>query len=579
MIKFSCKLCGEKISVQDRLSGKRIKCPKCNNACVVPAESPRIKFDCPNCGRGIRVLQIHGGKKGQCPKCKSPVVVPSLKAESSDGSGTVTVVCLMCNERIRSPKDSQERFVACPACGSNVETALGAEPPAPDISISRDGDQDEYEEEYEDQYDADEEDESPDRRLIFAVCGAAVVVVVGLIILITVILPSESEPIAEPEMSLRQEGAGEDSGPVQAPSNDRPAGTFTLGPAEEDVAAEEPTVSPAAASDAVSNNTLKLRLKPGQVHALRLISENKIVQTPMGQRQEINSVKTTELEFKVEDVDPNGVMRLKVTYLAIKEKGQGAGPPMEYDSTTFDLSTEHPFGPMYSAMIGQSFMARVTPEGRMVGLEGVDRMYLAMADKIVQGEDDATRKRISERMTEGAEGRIRRSIERANEAHGSRLKRVEMVQDMLKKNPIIAAERIAEMVGNLIMVYPGGAVETGDSWQAKKALFSLGTVDVDCTYTVKEKKPTVIVVGISSKIDLDNELVSDKGSAIGSTRTTMTGSYEGTIQIDPSSGWMLRKNATMRCSGEVIMPPNEQMPQGMTMPVSMETVVTVEPIE
>jgi len=122
-------------------------------------------------------------------------------------------------------------------------------------------------------------------------------------------------------------------------------------------------------------------------------------------------------------------------------------------------------------------------------------------------------------------------------------------------------------------------VETGDSWQAKKALFSLGTVDLDCTYTLKEKTPAVMVVGVSSKIELDDELASAKSSPLGSARTTLTGTYEGTVQIDPGSGWMLRKNATMRCSGEVTMPPNEKMPQAMTLPVTMETVITVEPME
>ena len=920
MIKFVCMLCHEKLSVQDQHSGKRIKCPKCSNSSVVPAESPTIKFACKNCGKGIRVLQIHAGKAGKCPKCKSSVAVPPLSADPTDGSETVTVVCSMCNEKIRTPKDSQEKFVECPACSSNVETSFAAEPPAPDISIPRDTEEDEYEEEYEDQYDSDEEDEGPDRRLIFAICGAAVVVVLGLIILVTVILPSGSGAAEEQPVSPRQDVADADVTSDPIASNDQPAGTFTQEPPKEDVAAKaptdsttglrdaagnldlklrlhpgqkrhlrlhsgfsnsyklsgpsrdnsgtlttdfefeveqvdangvmslkvtyltfheiaknaneqreydpskpdtlgnshfgavfsalvgrsfvakvtpegsivelqgldemyqqmaeplmeyedehtrqkyarmeirdaeevakrmidkenqkhgsrekrieatreklangpysgeenirgmlddvimpfpdepvgigeswqtptdlvstsanvlddftytlreseqaavlvdisstievdeetpasadgrrgasrtimtgsgqgsveidpvtgwmlrknmtsrysgetrtaptkknprgattgysmentttvepmEPAQSPVAVSDNARSIDLKLRLKSGQRHAMRMVVEIKMVQTPMGQRQEISSVKTTELELEVEDVDPNGVMRLKVTYLAIKEKGQGAGASMQYDSTAPDVSTDYPFGPMYSAMIGQGFLAKVTPEGRMIGLEGVDQMYLAIAETIVQGEDDAARKRISERMTEGADERIRRSIERTNERYGSRRKRVEAVGDMLKKNPLIAAEQIAQMVGNLTIVYPGRAVETGDSWQAKKALFALGTVDVDCTYTLKEKTPAVTVVGVSSKIDLDNELASAKGGPLGSARTTMTGTYEGTVQIDPTSGWMSHKNVTMRCSGEVTMPPNEQMSQGMTVPMTMETVITVEPME
>jgi len=121
MIKFSCKLCGKKISVQDQDSGKIVRCPKCKYVCVVPDKSPKIKFHCKSCGQKIRVLQIHAGKKGKCPKCKNLVVVPSLMAELADGSGTVTIVCSMCNETTQVPADLREEFIECPKCGSYVE--------------------------------------------------------------------------------------------------------------------------------------------------------------------------------------------------------------------------------------------------------------------------------------------------------------------------------------------------------------------------------------------------------------------------------------------------------------------------
>jgi len=36
MIEFGCKNCGQKLSVQDQHSGKRVKCPKCGSVGVVP---------------------------------------------------------------------------------------------------------------------------------------------------------------------------------------------------------------------------------------------------------------------------------------------------------------------------------------------------------------------------------------------------------------------------------------------------------------------------------------------------------------------------------------------------------------
>jgi len=875
MIKFSCMLCGEKLSVQDQLSGKRIKCPKCSNTSVVPAESPRIKFDCPNCGRGIRVLQIHAGKKGQCPKCKSPVVVPLLKADPAEDSGTVTVVCSMCNESIRAPKDSKERFVECPACGSNVESSLGAEPPESDSSIPPDTGEYEYEEES----DLPEEDESPDHRLIFAVCGAAVVVVVGLIILVTVILPSGSGPVEEPDVSLRQQVTDADSRSQPVASDTEPAGAFTLEPPKQDALPEEsissdqelfretkiafaserdgnyeiyimnadggglkrltnnadddffPSWSPDARkiafesrrdgnpdicvinadgsertnltsdssrhhvpswspdgrkiafytlegddyeiyvmnsdgselrrltensvhdmapswspdgmriaffserdqnfevyvmkadgseqtrltdnpardmspswspdgkriaftsnrggnyeiyvmnadgsgqsrltndpanegnaswspdgrkiafvsdrdgnrevyvmnsdgsgqkrltdnpaadrwpcwlpllasrpgpveepesrqdrqavadanlrpqpvvseqSAAARSSDLKLRLKPGQKRRLRLIREDKVSLTPMGQRQDIQNVSTADLEFEVEQVDARSVASIRVTYLAIREKGRSAAGTMEYDSTKPDAATGHAFAPTYSAMIGQSFVMKVVSDGRILALQGIDEMYLRMAETIVEGEDETMRKRARERMTDGAEERAERSIENLNQRYGSRKKREEAVRDLIKRNPVFAEEKVRGMVGNVIMSFPGGPAEIGDSWQGGAVLPAAAPVNIDLTYTLKEKKQSVATIDISSKIELVDEPASTKDSPLASTTVSMTGSYEGSLQIDSSSGWMIHKKATMRCSGQMKMAPNEQMPQTMTLPVTMESVITVEPME
>jgi hypothetical protein len=281
-------------------------------------------------------------------------------------------------------------------------------------------------------------------------------------------------------------------------------------------------------SAAARNLDLKLRLKPGQKRRLRIIREDKVSLTTMGQRQDINGVSTVGLEFEVEQVDVNGVAWIRITYLTFREKGSSSAGTMEYDSTKPDVATDYAFASTYSAMIGQSFVMKVTPDGKMLELQGIDEMYLRMAEKIVEGEDESIRKRAMERTAEGAEESAERYIEVLNQKYGSRKKREESVRDLIKKNPFFTNEKIRGMVGNVIM---------------------------------------------------SDEPASTSDSPLGLTKVSLTGSYGGSLQIDSNSGWMLHKKATMRCSGEMKMAPNEQMPQAMTMPVSMETVTTVEPIE
>jgi len=383
-------------------------------------------------------------------------------------------------------------------------------------------------------------------------------VVVGLIVLITVVLPSGSGPDEEPGLARRDEAADSDSLAQPVAPSTGPAGTFMLEPPKENVAPKEPAGPRPVAGDDAQGVDLLLRLKTGQKHSVRMIKEDRISQTMTGQGPDIVSTGTTELELEVESVDPNGAARLKVTYLALKEKGQTDNSQRtyehQYDSTTPETPSEHPFASTYSAMIGQSFLATVTRHGRITGLEGVDEMHLRMAERIAQAEGMAARP-------------------------GSGQNRVKGIRDTLKQYPFLTEVYVTEMVAALMVAYPGRPVAADDSWQVKRTLFSQGWIDVDCTYTLKEKTPALMIVGVNSKINLDNEQVSATGGPLGSARTTLKGSYDGIVEIDPTSGWLLRKKATMNCSGQVKMYPSEKIPQGRTLHVAMKTITTVEPID
>ena len=116
MIRFVCTLCGEVINARDQLSGRQIKCPKCNCVRLVPDKSPKMKFHCNSCGQSVRVDQIDAGKKGICPKCKKLIDIPT----HPEGS-MVALVCPICNEIIHVPEGSKEHFIECPKCRSYVE--------------------------------------------------------------------------------------------------------------------------------------------------------------------------------------------------------------------------------------------------------------------------------------------------------------------------------------------------------------------------------------------------------------------------------------------------------------------------
>jgi len=316
---------------------------------------------------------------------------------------------------------------------------------------------------------------------------------------------------------------------------------------------------------------LKLRFKPKQKHNLRIIEENKISQKAMGQSIDINQTKTTELEFEVETVDVNNIASIKVTYLKLKEKGGSQDGQMEYDSTNPDISADNPFAPTYSAMIGQGFIMKVSPIGKILELMGVDEMYLKMAEKLADSEDEDLRKKLGDKAQS--------AIDETNKRFGSRAKRIEALKEKIKKLPMFAERQFMELLANVAVPFAGKPIGIGDSWQAGVMRLSMVPDEIEGTYTLKEKKQTFLTIDINSKIDINNVTVPMMGSPQGQTKVSLKGSYEGSLQIDQTSGWLNRKNATLKIAGEIKMAANQQMPQGMTIPMSVESVITVEPIE
>ncbi len=192
MISFACSSCGRVISVDQKHSGKKGKCPKCGGVVVVPERSTIIKFNCEGCGHKIKVPGKYGGKKGKCPKCHEPVIIPLLEKDQAVAEKMVSATCQMCGQTIEIPEHASESFTECSSCGGYVETSLGDAVAESYTSIQPPADEQQYEEETVEA----EESEGIDRRLIVIISAvvAVVVVVVGLVILVAALKLSRPRP-------------------------------------------------------------------------------------------------------------------------------------------------------------------------------------------------------------------------------------------------------------------------------------------------------------------------------------------------------------------------------------------------
>ncbi|MHC4926287.1 MAG: DUF6263 family protein, partial [Planctomycetota bacterium] len=100
----------------------------------------------------------------------------------------------------------------------------------------------------------------------------------------------------------------------------------------------------------------------------------------------------------------------------------------------------------------------------------------------------------------------------------------------------------------------------------------------ESVYTLKEDKGDTAIVSGNFNSNMKDPAI-DYGAGPIQGKIKMAGSYQRNLEVDKSSGWIIRSNAKLNISGKINMPGNPQMPQGMTVPITVESTVTVEPME
>jgi len=286
---------------------------------------------------------------------------------------------------------------------------------------------------------------------------------------------------------------------------------------------------------------LKLKLKKGQKFGLKTVTDQKMSQTMMGQQQKMNQMTAIGMSFEVLAVDDNGNMSIKTTYQTIHTRMEGPMGVMEYDSTKPQQpGANNPMSAMHKAMLGHSFVMKLTPKGEILEIKGIDEMVAKMVDKMAT--DETMKQQMKEMM----------------------------------KN-FINEDKMKETSGTMVAALPQKPVGIGDSWTNKISVAIGFPMEIDTTNTLTDHKEGIITIQTNANIETGDDA---KPTAMGPMKMTMKmkGAQKGTIQIDAATGWIVRSKTDVNFTGEFKTEPNEQMPQPMTIPIAIESVITVEPM-
>jgi len=293
---------------------------------------------------------------------------------------------------------------------------------------------------------------------------------------------------------------------------------------------------PVAAAEKVQ---LRLNVKEGMRRGVRITADHTITQTVQQTHHVARQKVETDYTYEVVKVEANGNAMVRTTYKTVRFMQEGPMGKVEYDSSRHVGPVPLPARPLAS-LPGASFLMTMSPEGEVLGVEGVGALLKKMLDSL--------------ELPPGAQSDVvRRSIE---EQFGD--------------------EAIKEMMGKTMFVYSREPVSVGDSWGQTSVIRRVMPMIVQNTLTLKGREKGVARLDVNGTIKPNPE---GTGMVIAGMRVLyeLRGAQAGTVEVEEATGWPVRSRVGQRVAGEMKIGGQPGAPV-VNIPVVMEGVVALETI-
>ena len=280
--------------------------------------------------------------------------------------------------------------------------------------------------------------------------------------------------------------------------------------------------------------TLQLKLAKGKTYYERAVIDQHMTQTVMNMQQVLDQSMGTGAKLDVLAVDGQGNMQIRNTYNWMMTKRSGPMGIVDYDSAK--QPTPPAGAEPFAAMLGQSFIFKITPKGEVLDVNGVEELQAA----------------VRKTLPPGAE---------ADPAMGA------LSQYLDKKG-------IQQMIENSLGVYPDRPVEVGESWSKKRVLTPMFEMTVESKWTLQKREAGAALLATASSVRSNaNKPVEMSGMKM---TFDLAGTQDGTIRMQEATGLILLGQARQQLKGEIKMGDSAQGPPMMTIPLVSDTTVKLE---
>lgn len=285
---------------------------------------------------------------------------------------------------------------------------------------------------------------------------------------------------------------------------------------------------------------LHLRWKQGQRFQIYWNTEQIIDQVAMGQKTQIQQTIGTGYTFETRSVQDNGVARVLVGFKRIYFKVQTPQGVLEYNSEKPPKQVP-PLAQGFAALLGRQFTMGINSQGKVLALEGVDKMIDDVMGSLKAGD----------------------AQQRAQ------------LQLQLKQQ--FGNEALRQMMEQMMALYPGKSVKIGESWS--KTLNMGGAVPM----ILKRQWTLVALRGGFAFLRVKADVLPNKKSPplrMGplELRYNLTGHQTGTLFLQLESGFPMRGKSKQFLEGTIkVTSKAPNVPPNMNWPVKIDTTIDFRP--
>ena len=196
---------------------------------------------------------------------------------------------------------------------------------------------------------------------------------------------------------------------------------------------------------------------------------------------------------------------------------------------------------MFSAMVGCKFQMKVKPTGETYDVRGTKEML----------------------------GKVREKMGNNPETPG--------MDEFFDK--MFDEKQLKELCGNMMGMFPAEPVAVGDTWYETRSFNFMMPIDISTTYMLKERKNGIAFIDAVAKLDMGDSSKVIEIDPNNKVSMQLSGTMNSTNEVDEKTGLTRKSNMTLNFSGVMKMGESQQMPGGMTMPMTIKGNAVVELIK